>query len=141
VGKGPPPQWNRRDCSFDHLVVAAMAKGYGKVLVYNGIESFERADAIRRGVYRCGKHRGLTVDAGPGGRLVSGDDAMGIRKSGSEYELRYRLFTKSQGRKRHIEKYGADRSKWPYDPRRRATQEERDGWANRDEQGNIVRHD
>jgi len=140
VAKAPPPAWNRRDCRFDHLVQAAIAKGYGKVLIYSGIEDITRADDIRRGVYRCARHRGLTADAGPGaGRLATGDD-MGIRKTGRTYELRFRMWTKSQGKKRLLDKYGTDRSKWPYDPRRQATPEERASWANLNERGEQVIH-
>lgn len=142
MGKGPPPQWNRRDCRFDHLVSAAMAKGYGRVLVYSGIETWDRAEDIRRGIYRCASHRGLTGDAGPAGRTVSGDpnEVMGIRKTGRTYELRYRVWTKNSGRKRHLATYGPDRSQWPYDPRRRATADERASWANQNELGDPVVH-
>jgi hypothetical protein len=140
VAKGPPPPWNRRDCSFDHLVAAAAARGSGKVMVYSGIPDLERAHAIRRGIYRCAKHRGVTADAGPAGQLAGGDD-MGVRKAGGEYELRYRIWTKGQGRKRLLAKYGSDRSQWPYDPRRPATQDEKDSWANKNERGEPVRHE
>lgn len=138
--KGPPPAWSKRDCRFDHLVQAAITKGYGQVLIYNGIEDYDRAHDVRRGIYRCAKHRGLTADAGPSSRLVSGDE-MGVRKTGGTYEIRFRVHDKKSGRKALLARYGADRSKWPYDPRRKATAEERESWANRDETGRAVRHD
>lgn len=138
--KGPPPPWNRRDCSFDHLVAAALAKGPGRVLVYSGIASLERAHAIRRGVYRCGRHRGITVDAGPAGRLVTEPGDMGIRKTGDGYELRYRIWSKTRGRAAVLKNHGPDRAAWPYDPRRPASQDELDSWANKDERGQPVRH-
>jgi hypothetical protein len=140
VPKGPPPPWNRRDCSFDHLVAAALAKGPGQVLVYSGIDDLERAHQIRRGIYRCGKHRGITVDAGPAGRLVTEPGDMGIRKTGETYELRYRVWSKARGRAQLLRTYGPDRSNWPYDPRRPASQDELDSWANKDERGQPVRH-
>jgi hypothetical protein len=140
VPKGPPPPWNRRDCSFDHLVAAALIRGPGRVLVYSGIEDLERAHAIRRGVYRCARHRGVTVDAGPSGRLVTEPGDMGIRKTGSAYELRYRVWSKTSGRAQLLKTYGPDRSRWPYDPTRPATQDELDSWANRNELGEPVRH-
>jgi hypothetical protein len=91
--KGPPPTWSRRDCRFDHLVMAALGQGYGKVLVYNGIESEERAHDIRRGIYRCAKHRGVSADAGRS-VLASGEDEMGVRRAvGGTFSLRYRLLT------------------------------------------------
>lgn len=140
MAKGPPPAWNRRDCRFDHLVAAAVAKGYGVVLKYTGIEDYDRAEDIRRGIYRCAKHRSITADAGPSGRLVDGDE-MGVRKVRGKYELWYRVWTKRSGRKRHLERHGSDRSQWPYDPRRKATPEERETWANRNERGEPVIHD
>jgi hypothetical protein len=140
VGKGPPTRWNRRDCRFDHLVAAAVAKGTGVVLKYTGVEDYERAEDIRRGIYRCAKHRGITADAGPGGRLVTGEGEMGVRKTGRTYEVWYRIHAKRSGRKAHLDRYGADRSQWPYDPRRPATADEREGWANQNERGEPVIH-
>jgi hypothetical protein len=141
MAKGPPPNWKRRDCRFDHLVAAALIKGYGVVLKYTGIETYDRAEEIRRGIYRCAKHRQITADAGPGGRLVTGADEMGVRKKGREYEVWYRVHNKRSGRKAHLERYGADRSAWPYDPRRPASAAERESWANRNERGDAVIHE
>lgn len=141
MGKGSPPAWNRRDCRFDHLVQAAVTKGYGRVLKYTGIADYDRAEDIRRGIYRCARHRNITADAGPGGRLVTGPDEMGVRKKGREYEVWYRVHDKRSARKAHLQRYGADRSKWPYDPRRRATAAERESWANRNERGDAVIHE
>ena len=135
--KGPPPAWSRRDCSFDHLVVAALGKGYGQVLVYSGIPDEERGHSIRRGVYRCARHRGVSADAGPS-QLVSGNE-MGLRKMpDGTYTLKYRLFDKRVARKAHLQRHGADRQQWPYNPRRPASDEERQSWANHDEKGNVV---
>lgn len=140
MAKGPPPAWNRRDCSFDHLVQAAVVKGFGRVMVYSGIPDIERAHHIRRGIYRCAGHRGFTAEAGPSGRLATGDE-MGIRKTrGDTYELRYRIHRKRSGKKSVLDRYGPDRSAWPYDPRRRATAAERESWAGRDETGRPVSH-
>lgn len=135
--KGPPPQWRKRDCRFDHLVAAAIAQGYGKVLVYSGIDSEERAHDIRRGIYRCAQHRGVSADAGR--RVLASGDDMGVHKRGDgTYVLKYRVFDKREARKQHIQRYGANRQDWPYNPRRASTQEERDSWAGRDENGRIV---
>jgi hypothetical protein len=141
VPKGQPPSWSRRDCTFDHLVAAAVAQGYGKVLKYTGIEDIDRAHAIRRGIYRCCRHRQVAADAGPSSRVVEGADEMGVHKKGGGYEVWYRVFTKNQGRKMLLARYGSDRSKWPYDARRGATPDERNSWANRDETGRPVIHD
>lgn len=139
--KGSPPQWNRRDCSFDHLVQAALDAGHGTVLVYRGIEDIDRAQHIRRGVYRCAGHRKITADAGTVA-LASDDESMGLRReSDGTYTLRFRVWTKTQARKAHLQRHGTDRSAWPYDPRRPATDDERANWANRNELDQPVIHD
>lgn len=134
--KGVPGQ--RKDCRFDHLVVAAVAKGYGTELRYQGIGTYERADEIRRGIYRCARHRGITAEAGHSREATTGE--MGIWKTGSEWEVRYRVWDKKTARKRHLERYGPDRTKWPYDPRRAATPDEREQWVRRNELGQPVNH-
>jgi hypothetical protein len=128
--KAPPRPSTQRDCRFDFLVGAAVERGHGQVLKYTGIETVERGHEIRRGLYRCAKHREISMDAGPS-RLVSGDDPdeMGLRPVGDEYELWFRTWSKSGARARHIKKYGTDRSQWPYDPRRAKSQEDIDYWA------------
>jgi hypothetical protein len=139
MGKGAPT--GRADHRFDHLVVAAVDKGYGVELRYQGIGDFERANDIRKGIYRCGRHRGLAVEAGSGREADAGE--MGIHKmANGEWEVRYRIHDKKSARKRHIEKYGTDRSKWPYDPRRKATTEEREALSahKRNELGQKVNH-
>ncbi len=140
MGKGPPPNWSRRDCTFDHLVAAAIQQGPGKILKYTGVETADRAHEIRRGIYRCAGHRGLSAAAGPSGRIVEGDEP-GVHKHGSLYEVWYMIVDKRAARKRHLERYGPDRSQWPYDPKRRATDDERASWANKDETGRAVIHD
>jgi hypothetical protein len=137
--KGPPPGWTRRDCSQDHLVRAALKQGYGKILILGGIEDLARAHDIRRGIYRCAKHRGITADAGRAEGFASGEE-MGIQKTGSIYELRFRVWSKRQGRKGVLDRHGSDRTRWPYDPLRKATDAERMSWANKDETGQPVIH-
>jgi hypothetical protein len=141
MSKGPPPEWRRRDCSFDHLVKAAVEAGWGTVLVYKGIETIERAQEIRRGLYRCAKHREISMEGGTVA-LAAEDEQMGIRRQrDGTYTIKYRVWTKQQARKAHLARFGPDRSAWPYDPKRPATDEERAGWANRNELGEPVLHD
>lgn len=138
MAKGPPPIQVRRDCRFDHLVAAALTKGYGTVLIYSGIPTLDRGHEIRRGIYRCARHRQVSADAGPS-QLVAGDD-MGLRAAGAEYELRFRLWTKSGGRARVLARHGPDRAAWPYDPRRPKNQADIDYWASQglNEKGHRV---
>jgi len=139
--KGPQPQWRKRDCSFDHLVKAAVEQGYGTVMVYGGIEDVDRAQDIRRGLYRCANHREISAEAGTVALVDDDDDdVMGIRKTGDTYELRFRMWSKTQARKAHITRHGTDRSQWPYDPTRPATDAERESWASRNELGQAVTH-
>jgi len=138
VPKGTP-NTHRWDCSQDHLVVAALGQGFGRELVLSGIESFDRADEIRKGIYRCARHRRVSAEAGPN-RVVDGD-AMGIHRTGRTYQLRFKLHRKRDGRRSLLERHGADRSAWPYDPRRPATAEERESWAPRNERGQAVTHE
>ena len=135
-----PPRIGQRDCRFDHLVAAAIGKGYGVILVYTGIESLERGHDIRRGIYRCAKHREITAEAGKSSQLADGDE-MGLRKVGDEYELRFRVWDKKSARAQMLQRYGTDRSKWPYDPRRKKNQEDIDFWAAQglDEKGHKVK--
>ena len=136
--KGVPAS-ARWDCRFDHLVSAALKIGFGREMKLDGIETYDRADDIRRGIYRCARHRKVSADAGPS-RVVTGKDEMGIHKAGKTYTLRFRLWDKRGARKRHLERYGTDRAAWPYDPRRAATDEERAAWAPRNERGQPVIH-
>lgn len=126
--KSKPPGWSaRRDCRFDPLVQAAVAAGLGVIAVYGGCDSEERAHEVRRGIYRCANHRGLSVEAGKSTPAEPGD--MGVHKTaGGTWEVRFRLYDKRKARARMIERYGTDRSKWPYDPRRPATTEEKSTW-------------
>lgn len=126
---------------MDHLVEAAVNSGWGQVLVYRGLDTIERAQEVRRGIYRCAGHRGITAEAGRVA-LASEDDEMGIRRErDGTYTIKFKVWTKAQARKALLERYGPDRSAWPYDPRRPATPEERESWANLDETGRVVRHD
>jgi hypothetical protein len=137
--KAPPPLQTRRDCRFDHLVVQAIGRGFGVVLVYDGIETEERGHEIRRGIYRCAKHRDVSAEAGPA-RLVTGEE-MGLHANGKGYRLLFRLWSKTSGRKRLLDRHGTDRAAWPYDPRRTKNQEDIDAWAAQglNEKGHRIR--
>lgn len=137
--KAPPPSRNQRDCRFDQFVAAALAQGHGKVLVYNGIDTEERAHEVRKGLYRCAKHRGVTIEAGTV-RLASGDE-MGVHAVAGGYEVRYRTWPKSAGRAHLLRQHGSDRTAWPYDPRRLKNQEDIDSWQAQglNEKGHRIR--
>lgn len=108
-------------------MAAALGRGYGVALRLSGIDSAERGHEIRRGIYRCARHRGVSAEAGPA-RLVDGED-MGLHTAGAQYALVFRIWSKSSGRARVLQRFGPDRSGWAYDPRRPKNQEDIDAWA------------
>lgn len=140
MAKGPPRISTQRDCRFDHLIAQAIGKGFGVVLVYSGIETLDRAHEIRRGLFRCARHRGISADAGPS-RVVDDPQAMGVHATGGGFELRFRVWSKNTARARHVRTYGTDRAHWPYDPRRAKNDEDVAAWAAQglDEKGHKVK--
>jgi hypothetical protein len=142
--KGPPPAWQSRDCRFDHLIVAGLGQGYGKQVMYTGIETPERAKDIKNGIYRCARHRKISawVEWLHSGRMTTKSaDWPPDKQADGTYTLVYTLASKSAGRKRHIETYGPDRQQWPYNPRQAKTQADVDAWAERglNEKGHRTR--
>jgi hypothetical protein len=140
MAKGPPPAWTSKDCRFDHVVAAAIEQGHGKPLTYTGIETPERAKDIKNGFYRCCRHRQISgwVEWIHSGRTTTKSAEWPPDKQpDGTYSLTLNISTKSQGRKRHIAKYGTDRQQWPYNPRRGKSAEDIEAWAaiGRDEKG------
>lgn len=114
--RGPTPEWKRRkEPVLDHMVQASVMQAGGKhdenghysMLVYNGIEDRERAAEIKRALFRAAKHLGYSMSATvkPAG--------------GGKYEVHFKAIDKVHAKAHIMAKYGPDRSKWPYDPRRR----------------------
>lgn len=142
--KGPPPSWTSRDCRFDHVVSAVAAKGYGQTLFYRGITDPARARDIKRGFYRCGRHRSISavVEWLHSGQLTSVSKLWPPdRETDGTYTLRLTLFRKSEGRRRHLATYGTDRQNWPYNPRAAKSQADIDAWAERglNDKGHRIR--
>jgi len=44
-----------------------------------------------------------------------------VEKAGAGFQIRFKAIDKTLARKHVLDRYGPDRSKWPYDPRRRGT--------------------
>jgi len=115
--RGPAPQWKRRaePVLDDHVrasVDAANGKhdpetGHYATLRYVDCATKERADEIKRALYRCAKYLGYSMSAQ-------------IKKASDDtWLVEYKAIDKVMARKHVLEKYGTDRSKWPYDPRAR----------------------
>jgi len=126
VPKGEPPGWRSRDCSWDHLVVAAIRAGPGEELIYYGIADEHRAYDIKKGIYRCGQHRKVSVKVSwPfNGVMTSKSDHWPPDRVNGKYQLTITMFTKPRGRKHVVDTLGTDRSKWHYNPRARQPKEE-----------------
>jgi len=103
-------------------VEAATKAGPGQPLVYHGIEDEARAAEIRKGLYRCARHRGLslTVTWPYGGEMTSKTIQWPPDKSkDGTYALTFTIFAKGHGRKHVVQTMGTDRSQWHYNPRQR----------------------
>lgn len=115
--RGPAPQWKRRlEPIMDDYLRASVDRangiphpdtGHYAELIYAGIESRERATEIKKALYRSGRYVKVSVSA----TVHPADDGT--------YLVRFKAIDKAQAKRYILEKYGTDRSKWPYDPRRK----------------------
>jgi hypothetical protein len=122
--RGPAPSWRaRKEPVLDAYILASVEKagGLGKhhpetghyaTLVIKGLASRDEADEYSRALYRCAHYLNRT------GQLPVGMSAK-IKRAGNRYEIEFRAVDKTLARAHVMAKYGPDRSKWPYDPRRR----------------------
>lgn len=124
--RGPAPAWRaRKQPVVDDWVLASVneAGGPGKHdpvtghyarLVIRGLADRGEAEEWRRALYRCAHYLTRAGVADVGVSAV-------IKRAGSGYLIEYHAVDKTLARKHVMDKYGPDRSKWPYDPRRRGT--------------------
>lgn len=85
---------SRRGESFDHVIQAQVEQvGFGTELEYYGIEDPGRADDVRRGLVRAGKHLGVAVKA-------FAADCAGCRDGGPKcrYHIRFTTYTMEDAR-------------------------------------------
>lgn len=114
--RGPERQWRaRKQPLTDELIHASVngglvdrERGFYATRVYVGVETEERAVELKRSLYRCAKRLGFSV-------LVQVEKVPAT----GEYQLRYHAIDKAKARAWMLATYGPDRSKWPYNPRRR----------------------
>lgn len=115
--RGPQPEYKRRkEPVLDDYLRASMSRangtpdpetGHYAELVYAGVETRERAEEIKRALFRSARHVKVSVTA----TVEPADDGT--------YRVRFKAIDKLFARRFILEKHGPDRSKWPYDPRRR----------------------
>lgn len=103
------------------MIAAAIDQG-GQVN-YDGIETPERAEEIRRGIYRCAQHRKLSVQVRwlHNGELTSKTTSWPPDKAKTGYRLEIEVFRKAHGRRHVVETRGPDRTLWDYNPRQKGT--------------------
>lgn len=115
--RGAAPPWRaRKEPILDSHLYASVTQangvhhpetGHYATLVYAGCETRERAKEIVRALHRSGMHLGFSVSA----KI--------IKAGNGTFNVEYRAIDKAMARKHVVDKYGPDRSKWPYDPRRK----------------------
>ena len=124
--RSPVPEWRKRkDPVLDHYVLASVeqAGGPGKhhpqtghyaELVIRDLADREQAMEYVRALNRAALHlcRYQVADVGMSAR---------IEHTAEGYQIRFRAIDKTLARQHVLQRYGPDRSKWPYDPRRRQT--------------------
>lgn len=114
--RGPAPAWRgRKEPLLDSYILASVSaspvnpdNGHYGELVYAGCETRERAEEIKRALFRAAKRQGYSVTAKVEKRLRT-------------FRVRFTAIDKAAARRHVIEKYGTDRSLWPYNPRMRGT--------------------
>ena len=108
-----PPWKQRKEPVLDHLVLASVEhaggtpdeRGRYKTLHYRGIDTRDRAMEIQRALYRAKRHTGYSVHAH-------------IEQDGDTYRVVFMAIDPVGAKRYMLERYGPDRTKWPYSPRR-----------------------
>jgi hypothetical protein len=63
MARSHPGSWRERDSTFDPFVRAAREAGYRVPVNWTGIETYERAKEIKRGLHRSGRFLRESVGA------------------------------------------------------------------------------
>jgi len=129
--RGPAPAWRaRKPPVVDGWILASVnqAGGLGKhhpqtghyaTLVIRGLADRDEAAEWHRALYRCAHWLNRTGQAPVSMSAKIQKHARPCKESDCAYHIEFRAVDKTLARKHVLEKYGPDRSKWPYDPRRR----------------------
>lgn len=112
MARGPGRQWKARKPPFTHEHVQLSVaeglvdeeRGFYAEKLYEGCETQERAEEIRRSLHRCAQHMGFSIRA----RVEKAADGT--------WQVRYHAIDKAKARAWVLATYGPDRSKWPYNP-------------------------
>ena len=136
---GPP----RRSDPFREVIDLIRERGMlDQLIITPAARSYDHADEIRRGINRsawyycsCGetgctrKHNNIAGCPDGGQRISSRAEI--VTRTGPDdrkhYHVQFQLHDKREAIRAMIDKYGADRSKWPYDPKARQLRRKRNG--------------
>lgn len=122
--RGPAPQWRRRkDPVLDDYVMASVTQaggvgrhhpqtGHYRELVIDDLKNREEAGEWKRALFRAAHYLARNG-------IAAVSMSATIERAGSGYLIRFRAVDKVLARKHVLDRYGTDRSKWPYDPRRK----------------------
>jgi hypothetical protein len=87
------------------------------LLVYAGCKNPERAAEIKRALFRSARRIGVSLSQ------------CDIHKNGRVWDVHFRAACKECSRQYTVQRYGPDRAAWPYNPRRKANDDDRASWA------------
>lgn len=113
--RGPAPSWrSRKPPILDSYIQASVQQAGGRhdeagryaLLHITGLADRDEAAEHVRALHRSARYLGYSVTAKP-------------VRAGNGYRVEFSVIDKTHARKYVLAKYGSDRSKWPYDPRRR----------------------
>jgi hypothetical protein len=120
--RGSAPPWRQRKPPvLDSWILASISQAGGNYHPETGryatlhiteLASREEAREHVRALHRCGVFLTKYAIADVGIHAK-------IHRDGDGYKIEFAAVDKTMARKHIIEKYGPDRSRWPYDPRRR----------------------
>lgn len=112
-----------------------------QLVITPAARSYDHADEIRRGInrsawyycscgeIRCTRQHDNIAGCPDGGQRISARDVEIVRKADengrTRYHVQFQLHDKREAIRAMIDKYGTDRSKWPYDPRARTSRRKR----------------
>lgn len=124
--RGPSPAWSaRKQPVLDDYIWASVQQsgglgnhhpqtGHYGTLVITGLSSREEAKEYHNALYRCAHYLNRHGTA-----PLSMHTDKPVQQADGTWSLSFRAIDKTIARQHVLAKYGNDRSKWPYDPRRR----------------------
>jgi len=123
--RGPAPAYRaRKEPLADDFLLAVITQAGGTghhdpatglygTLVLRGLKDRDEAKEWDRSLYRCAlwlsRNRGADISVST--KIAGGN--------GKGYTVTFSVYNKTHARAHIMGKHGTDRSKWPYDPRRR----------------------